>query len=200
MENQTPYPRPPKSSTVIFETPASWESRRWQTGSSVDHLLKEQRVHMCGRVGWQPGSHSISGCPPSRAVYWHRNDFSSSIPAFVHVHAPWGFFFLLCLCFSLCKAWESVGEKWYPGMKCHCGVTVLAFKSHKHDRIHLGDKILARSRTACALSAPWNNWPSESILMVQATGCDKDGGSRTHNKEKNKGLRELGREFSHAYE
>lgn len=86
--------------------------------------------------------------------------------------------FLLCLylCFHLYRAWGSLGEKWYPGVKCHYGVTVLAFKRHKHDRICLRGKILTRPRTSCALSALWNYWPSESILMVQATGSDKNRG------------------------
>lgn len=89
MENQTPYPPPPKSSTVILQPPASWEPRRWQTGSSVDHLWKEQRAHRSGRVGWEPESQSIPGCPPSWVMYWHRNDASLLIPAFIHIHVPW---------------------------------------------------------------------------------------------------------------
>lgn len=95
MENQMPYPLPPKSSTVILQTPAPWEPRHQQTGSSVDHLWKKQRVHGGRRVGWEQGSQSIPGCPPSQSVYWHRNDFSLLIPALVHVHVPWG-----CFCFA----------------------------------------------------------------------------------------------------
>lgn len=111
MENQTPYPLPPKSSTVILQAPASWEPRRWQTGSSVDHLWKEKRVYGGGRVGWEPGSQSIPGSAPSQAMYWHRNDFSLLIPALVLVHVPWGCFCSACAHAFICTSLGDLLEK-----------------------------------------------------------------------------------------
>lgn len=85
---------PPRSSTVILQTPASWDPLCWQSDSSVDHLWEEQRVPRGGRVGLEWGNQSIPGCPPSQAFYWHWNYFSLLIPALVH--APGGCFCSAC--------------------------------------------------------------------------------------------------------